>query len=98
MRIGLLTRFLGVLEYHFQYMGQVAPFASYVFLLRSAGGAPQPLLDQNIAGFKPVTAPQLMQTACDLRALPPGRREWGRWRALAHDLVYEAIRDDANPE
>lgn len=91
-----ITRFLGVLEYRFQYMGQIAPFASYIFLLRSAGGAPQPLLDQSIAGFRLVTVAQLLQTACDLRALPAERRNWGKWRALAHDLVHEALEDDAS--
>ena len=27
----------------------------------------------------------------DLRHVPPPRTGWGRWRAVAHDFVYEML-------
>jgi hypothetical protein len=33
----------------------------------------------------------LTQTAAELRNLMGDRHGWGQWRAIAHDLVYEAL-------
>ncbi|MGL4649177.1 MAG: NUDIX domain-containing protein, partial [Caldilineaceae bacterium] len=46
-----VARFLGLIEYLFLHEGQEAHFASYVFHLRSAGGAPNPHEGEAITSF-----------------------------------------------
>lgn len=92
-----VQRFLGLLEYQFHDSGQIANFASYVFLLRSDGGHPAPCDDEEISGFRLVAPPQLMTTARDLRRLPAERSIWGAWRALSVDLVADALNCEEYP-
>lgn len=86
-----IQRFLGIIEYRFLNGDQVARFASYVFHVRSAGGAPRPHDDEAITGFCQVTPGELVQVAANLRGVNGDRRGWGQWRALAHDLVYDTL-------
>jgi ADP-ribose pyrophosphatase YjhB (NUDIX family) len=85
--------FLGLIEYRFVHEGQTADFASYVFLVQNKGGIPRPHESESITDFRPIPPGQLVQIAADLRNLLGDRRGWGQWRALAHDLVYEAHSD-----
>lgn len=86
-----MERFLGLLEYEFVHEGQRAHFASYVFHLRSAGGLPCPQASEAITDFHLAPALQLTELAADMRNITGERRGWGQWRALAHDLVHEAL-------
>lgn len=86
-----VERFLGLLEYRFHHGQLTAPFASYVFHVRSRGGVPQPQADESISEFRQVLPSQLLVMAAELRNLIGDRRHWGQWRALVHDLVYEAL-------
>ena len=86
-----IKRFLGVIEYFFQYEGRTAHFASYVFHLISNGDVPIPLDPQEIDSFQAVLPCQLLQISADLRNLLGERHRWGMWRALSHDLVYESL-------
>jgi 8-oxo-dGTP diphosphatase len=86
-----VLRFLGLIEYQFLHDGMAAPFASYVFLVESPGGAPQPHATEGITSFQLVPPGHLTQIAAELRNLMGDRREWGQWRALVHDLVYGAL-------
>jgi ADP-ribose pyrophosphatase YjhB (NUDIX family) len=86
-----IRRFLGIIEYNFLDGDQVARFASYVFHMRSAGGIPRPQDDEAITDFRRMAPGALAQVAADLRGLNGDRQGWGRWRALAHDLVYDAL-------
>jgi 8-oxo-dGTP pyrophosphatase MutT (NUDIX family) len=89
-----VERFLGLLEYTFYYAGSTAEFASYVFYLRSGGGKPIAEAGESICEFRPIPPTGLSEIAVDLRNLIGDRRGWGQWRALAHDLVYERLRDE----
>lgn len=86
-----VERFLGLIQYEFHHEGQVAHFASYVFLVRSAGGTPCPHEHEAITDFRQVLPSQLTQTAADLRNLMGDRHGWGQWRAIAHDLVHQTL-------
>ncbi len=86
-----IKAFLGLVEYHFTHEGQTAPFASYVFLAQSGGGIPIPHGDEAISEFRPVLPSQLIEIAADLRNIIGDRRGWGQWRALVHDLAYDAL-------
>ncbi len=86
-----VERFLGLVEYTFHHEGQLAYFASYIFLVSSAGGAPQPHVQEAITDFHMVLPSHLTQTAAELRNLMGDRHGWGQWRAIAHDLVYESL-------
>lgn len=91
-----IQRFLGIIEYRFLNGDQVARFASYVFHVRSAGGVPRPHDGEAITDFRQVAPGQLRQVAADLRSLVGDRHGWGRWRALAHDLVYDTLAGQAS--
>lgn len=86
-----IERFLGLLEYTFYHSGTTAEFASYVFHLSSQGGQPTATPGETISAFRPVPPGQISELAIELRNLMGDRRGWGQWRALAHDLVYDAL-------
>lgn len=87
-----IVRFLGIIEYHFWHDGVMAPFASYVFHLRTeCVDCPVTHGAEQISEFRAVTPRQIGQLASGLRNLMGHRRGWGQWRALAHDLVYETL-------
>ena len=67
------------------------PFASYVLHLVETGG--QLSADSTeVAGFREVWPTDLPTIAAQLRAIPGERGYWGRWRAVAHDVVAEYLR------
>jgi 8-oxo-dGTP pyrophosphatase MutT (NUDIX family) len=87
-----IVRFLGIIEYQFWHGSLTAPFASYIFHLRSTCfDCPTLQADEPISEFRPVLPVQLRQLAGQLRGLAGERRAWGEWRAYAHDLVYDAL-------
>lgn len=86
-----MERFLGLLEYVFVHNGEQAHFASYLFHLRSAGGRPCPHECEAITSFQLAPTNQLTELAADMRNITGERRGWGQWRALAHELVHEAL-------
>lgn len=87
-----IVRFLGIIEYQFCYGGAMVPFASYIFHLRSTCvDCPTVQKSEEISEFRAVRPKQMRQLAMDLRNLMGGRRAWGEWRALAHDLVYDTV-------
>jgi ADP-ribose pyrophosphatase YjhB (NUDIX family) len=83
--------FVGLLVYHFHHRGQVASFASYVFHLCSQGGEPRDDLCKEVAAYRTVPSKQLRQIAAGLRSLNGERQCWGIWRAIAHDVVHDAL-------
>ncbi len=86
-----VERFLGLIEYLFLYDGRQAPFASYVFLVRSAGGLPTPHAGEAITDFQLAPVQQLGRLAAELRSLGGDRGTWGQWRAMAHELACETL-------
>jgi len=87
-----IARFLGLVEYRFWCGRAMAPFASYIFHLRSACvDCPKVPHGETIAEFRAVSRRALQQLAANLRNLEGKRRAWGEWRALAHDLVCDTL-------
>jgi len=88
-------RFLGLVSYDFRGADRSVSFVSYVFLLTGVQGSPDVKdEDERISGFKWVSVSELPAVAAALRSLPedsPGRQDWGRFRALAHDFAAERL-------
>jgi hypothetical protein len=68
------------------------PFVSCVFLVREAGGelAPQDK-EERILSFCQVPVAELSAIADSLRAMEEDWRDWGEFRAIAHDFVVEMM-------
>jgi 8-oxo-dGTP diphosphatase len=87
------TRFLGMVEYHFQSNQRELPFVSYIWLVRTDRGQPSAQdPNERISGFRYVPPEDLRSIADQLRALPQAWHDWGQFRAPAHDLVAAALR------
>jgi ADP-ribose pyrophosphatase YjhB (NUDIX family) len=86
-----ISRFLGVIEYCIHDGERTAEFASYIFVLRTKSGEPQPHAEEKISEFRRILPSQLRELAAELRNLIGDRRGWGQFRALSHDLVYEHL-------
>jgi 8-oxo-dGTP diphosphatase len=85
-------RFLGLLEYEIHYEQQTMPFVSYIFLIRGSEGEPTPQdEEEHILSFRQVSVADLAAVADSLRALEGDWRDWGEFRAIAHDFVVETI-------
>jgi ADP-ribose pyrophosphatase YjhB (NUDIX family) len=83
-------RFLGLLPYELCCQEETMPFVSYVFLVREAGGelAPQDK-EEHILSFRQAPLAELSAVGDSLRAMEEGWRDWGEFRAIAHDFVVE---------
>jgi ADP-ribose pyrophosphatase YjhB (NUDIX family) len=87
-----VERFLGFLEYEFCRQGETMPFVSYVFLVRGVRGEPAPQdEEEHIVSFRQVPVAELTAVADSLRALEEDWRDWGEFRAIAHDFVVEMM-------
>lgn len=86
-----IERFIGLITYHFFYQGEMATFASYLFLLRADFSQPLQPRDNEISEFRTLLPSQLIELGNDLRNLLGNRRVWGQWRALAIDLLQEHL-------
>lgn len=89
-----VLRFLGVLCYRFRRQGEAQERASYVFLVDGGAGVPASHDEaERISGFCEVPAAELDAVAERLARLPGEWVVWGRFRALAHRFVAEAMRE-----
>jgi 8-oxo-dGTP pyrophosphatase MutT (NUDIX family) len=87
-----LTRCLGVITCRFFDGAEPMPFASYLFLTTPGQGQPQPVDEsENIAGFVAVSPAELKKTARQLESLAGRFTDWGRFRAISHDLAAAAL-------
>lgn len=86
-------RFLGLVEYRFHREAEEALFASWTFLLRPVGqGVPHSQdAREQIAEFRAVPVEDLPRIAAQLRTLPSPWTDWGRFRAVVHDLVAREL-------
>lgn len=85
-----VEKFIAVLDMVFCFGPIAVPFPSYVFHVREAGGTLRP--DQReISGLRAVVPDELPQIAATLQGLRGPRADWGRWRAIPHELVAEAL-------
>jgi len=87
-----VKRFLGLLEYQFRCQEEALPFVSYVFLVRGGKGELIPQdEEERILSFRQVTVAELAAVADSLRAVEEDWRDWGEFRAIAHDFVVEMM-------
>lgn len=96
-----VRRFLAVIEYRLARHPQT--FATFAFLLDELGGtlAVQDE-DERIGAFRELAVSELPALADTLAAVPDvydeqiaGRwRDWGRFRAVVHRVVYEQLKDE----
>lgn len=87
-----IQRFVALIEYRFHRNDSHTRFASYLFLLQNMNGKLMaPDNSDEVAEFRPLLPRQLPQASADLRNLIGKRREWGHWRAIAHDVLYESL-------
>ncbi len=87
-----MESFLGLLEYDFRRGEEKLHFISYIFLLSAPRGEPMPSdADEGITAFREVAIEELKVVAQGLRSLPGEWADWGRFRALAHELAFESL-------
>jgi len=88
-----VDRFVGLIQYAVRR--QTKAFASYVFLLHTDKMRPR-VWDpkERISGFKQVSEPELRAATRRLQELSDDWDVWGKFRALAHELVVEALADE----
>lgn len=87
-------RLLGVQDCQLVYGSRSVRFVSYVFYVHADGDL-RPDPKENITEFRAVSLAELAAIAEDLRRTPPSHEGWGRWRALAHDLVYQRLMEQS---
>jgi ADP-ribose pyrophosphatase YjhB (NUDIX family) len=91
-----IKRCLAVVTYQFHHLGTRLPFVSYIFLAEPTPHTPQPVdIGENITDFKAVPGPTLSNIAQQLWALEGDFSDWGRFRAVAHEIAgryFEADR------
>ena len=87
-------RLLGVQDCQLVYGSRSVRFVSYVFYVHAAGDL-RPDPKENITEIRVVSMAELAAIAEDLRRTPPPHEGWGRWRALAHDLVYQRLMEQS---
>ena len=92
---GLTVRvvsFLGVIQYELRSAAQALTFATYAFLLDEVGGVLMPdEVGEEITAFREVESQELLGIAARLRSLRGRWRDWGLFRAPAHNLVARAL-------
>lgn len=95
-----VRRFLAVIEYALPDAGR-HPFATFAFLVDELGGmlaVSDP--DERVAAFRDLAPAELPALADTLDAMPAAFSadirgswaDWGRFRAVTHRVVYEALR------
>ncbi len=91
-----VERFLGTLCYRFRRAGRPLVRATYAFLL-DGGAAPLRPQDEaeRITGFRELPWSKLPAVAGGLEGQPGEWAVWGRFRALGHRFVAEAMTSDA---
>jgi ADP-ribose pyrophosphatase YjhB (NUDIX family) len=87
-----VERFLGLIDYAFQWNDQALPFVSYVFELHEIGGELHCIdTDEGITEFREATVNELSQVAGQLEQLEPRWQDWGTFRAVAHYMVQTLL-------
>ncbi|MHB9032148.1 MAG: NUDIX hydrolase [Anaerolineae bacterium] len=90
-----LVRGLARIEYTFTFREETLKFNSYIYLLRELGGS---LVSgdagESISGFREVTLEDLPALARHLEELQgESWADWGRFRAAAHCIVYQLLKE-----
>jgi len=87
-----VERFLGLIDYEFEWNGKTLPFVSYVFELHEIGGELCCIdTDEGITEFREATINELSQVARQMEQLEPRWQDWGTFRAVAHYMVQTLL-------
>lgn len=100
-----IARFLAILDYSIVAPGGARDFRTYAFLLREEGGQLAPKdLKEGVAAFREVRPAELPGVAEALESLARADdalsrqwADWGRFRAIAHRVVWEALNTGPYP-
>jgi 8-oxo-dGTP pyrophosphatase MutT (NUDIX family) len=88
-------RCLAVITYSLVTQDGGLPFVSYIFATTPAKGRPHPTdPTEAIADFRAVPVSVLAETARQLRALKGDFADWGVFRAVAHEVAGEQLRQN----
>lgn len=90
---------LGNLNYVFHSDDELSAFRSHVYLVSDAKGDPKSLdEDEQVTGFRWVSADELSLVAERLQNLPSPWHDWGRFRSIAHDFVVSKLQPPMNAD
>lgn len=89
-----VRRFVGVLTYDIGIENRRVDFATYIFLMSYSDRPIRQGEGEEIAEAREMPLSALPALAEDLRTLPGRWRDWGRFRAVAHDLVAQWVREE----
>lgn len=83
-----IERCLATITYALRSQSQAQPFVSYLFLTQRVKASPAPLDDdENIAAFQAVPVAGLAAVTAQLRQIEGEFADWGKFRAVAHEVV-----------
>lgn len=88
---------LGIQDCDLYHRGRSVRFVSYIFHVHQTSGKLRPDPEEDIVEFRSASREEILAIAESLRRTPPPYNGWGRWRALAHDLVYRHLAEEVNP-
>ena len=87
-----LESVLGIITTNFINSNKSLQFVSYIVNLSFTNGEPFPHdPNEKISGYKTVSVAGLKEISYQLNSLKNQWQDWGRFRALAHDLAYESL-------
>ncbi len=87
-----IQRFLGLCTYTFTKNDFHMEFATYLFHLSAlADERPQPQDRDEIAQIGEIALDGLPLVAAHLRGLNEKRKVWGDWRAIGHEVAFQAL-------
>lgn len=87
-----VERYLGKIGYVLTSPSGIMGYVSHVFLTEQTTGEPAPIdAEERITDFREEDPCELQHVAQGLRSLPEDWADWGRFRAIAHDLVYREL-------
>jgi len=90
-----VDRFLAIIDYWFRNGGQSVGFRSYAFLLTGDGSTIRAAdEEERISGYRGVSLDGLLVSAEELERLPADWRDWGRFRAAAHRVIWDVLSGD----
>jgi len=90
-----IVQFIAALDYQFHMGPLKLPFVSWLFHVRQTDTTGRLSPDWNeIEDIIAVWPTELPGYAARLRTIPGPRADWGRWRAIAHDIIADALNDN----
>lgn len=94
-----IDRCLGIIRYTLITDSGSVEYVSHVMLTEETSGEPASQdLEEAIAGYRDVEPCELKYIAENLRELADSWHDWGYFRAIAHDFVYERMCKSRQPD